>query len=264
MFAIARKTLFEKRWSLVAWTLGAMAMVWLTMILYPSFSQSDQIDQFLKSLPSQMQGLMGNVTDFRRLGGYIDGVVFSTRMPMITVPMAIIFGIGSTAADEERGTMSTLLAQPVTRSRVLWEKFAALAVSIFIVHIGILIGLLLALLTIGYSYSFGLLAAVTFGCFLLTMVFGALTFGMGAALGSKGVVAAVASAAALLSLLVQTLAPSVKSLQHIQKFSPFYYYSTPNIASNGLDWSYVALQIIGVAVFALVGWGIFRHRDIEV
>lgn len=264
MFAIVRKTIFEKRFSLLAWSLGALFMVWLTLIFYPSFSQGDQLNDLVKSLPPQLQGLVGNANDFKTLGGYIDSVVFNLRVPLVTVTMAILFGISLTAADEEQGTLSTLLAQPVSRARVLWEKFIALAVCVFIVHIGVFLGIIVALLTIGYTYNVMLLAAITVGSYMLAMIFGTLSFTLGAVFGKKGLASTIASSLALLAFLLQSLAPSVKSLQDVQKVSPFYYFVSPGIASNGLDWAFVALQTFVVLLLAIVAWAVFRHRDVEV
>ncbi len=264
MFAIVRKIIFEKRFSLLAWSIGAMAMVWLTLIFYPSFSQGDQLDQLVKSLPPQLRGLVGNASDFKTLGGYMDTVIFNLRVPLVTVTMAILFGISLTAADEEQGTMSTLLAQPVSRSRVAWEKFVALTVCVGIVHVGVLCGLGAALLSIGDTYNIGLLLAITFGSFLLAMVFGSLAFGLGLAWGKKGRASAIVASVAMLAFVLQSLAPSVKSLEQVQKVSPFYYYVSPGIAANGLDWSFVYLQILLILTLGCIGWGIFRHRDVEV
>lgn len=264
MLAIVRKTIYEKRFSLLAWAIGAGFMVWVTLIFYPSFSQSDQLSNLIKSLPPKLQGIVGNANDFKTLGGYIDSVIFNLRVPMVTVTMAILFGIMLSAGDEEQGTMSTLLAQPVTRARVLWQKFWALVIGIAAVHIGIFLGLIVALLTIGYSYSIGLLVAVTFGSFLLSMLFGVLAFGLGLVFGKKGLASTLAVTVTFLTFLLQSLAPSVKSLQHIQKISPFYYYAAPETASHGLDWSFVSLQLLIIGVCMMIAWAVFRHRDIEV
>lgn len=262
MVAILRTFLYEKRYVLLAWTLGALLMVWVTMIFFPSFSRG-QLNQALHSLPPQLQSLVGTA-DFSTIGGYIDGIVFNLRVPLLTIVMAIIFAIGLTAGDEERGTLATLLAQPVSRGQVLWQKYVALTVSVLILHVAILIGLVLSLLAIGDSYSFGLLAAVTFGCFLLTMVFGSLAFLLGIATGKKSLSTGIVSVLAFASLIFDTMAPSVHAMQTAEKFLPYYYFTSPNIAANGLDWSYVIVQLFILAAMVVLGWSVFRHRDVEV
>ncbi len=264
MFAIVRKSLFEKRFAILAWAIGAAFMVWLTMIFYPSFSQGGQFGDLLKTLPPQLQGLVGKAADYKTMGGYIDTIVFNLRVPMVTIVMAIIFGIGLSAGEEEQGLLSTQLAQPVSRGRVMWEKFVALISSIFLVHIGVLAGLLLSLVSIGETYGLDKLISVVFGCFLISTLFGALAFGLGCLTGKRGISTAIVSIVAFGGFLIDSMAPSVSALQHFQKFSPYYYYSSPSLAVNGVDWSYIAVQLIAIGTIMAIAWSLFRHRDIAI
>lgn len=264
MGAIIWKTLYEKRFSIVAWSIGAAAMVWLTMIFYPSFSQGDQLADLVKAMPPQLQSLVGEASSYKTIGGYLDTVVFNLRIPMVVITMAIIFGISLSAGDEEKGILATLLAQPVSRSRALFEKLAALLMSIFIVHIGVLLGIVLSLLSIGDWYSFDKQLAITFGSFLIASVFGVLAFALGIVLGKKGIASAVVATVAFGAFLIDSMAPSVSMLESVQKFSPYYYYSSAELAVNGVDWSYVAIQMLMIILFVSVAWSVFRHRDIEV
>lgn len=263
MFAIVRTSLYQRRWSLLAWTLGALFMVWLTLIFYPSFTKDDSLSQLMQSLPQQLRGLVGT-DNFKTVGGYLDTVVFNLRVPMVVVTMAIIFGINLTSGSEDRGTLSTLLAQSVSRSRVFAEKFIALVISISVVHVGVFVGIWAALATIHYSYSLSSSIAITFTSFMLAVACGGLAFALGALSGKKGLSSGLATIIVFGSYLINSLAPSVASLNGAQKFTLFYYYTQPAAASNGVDWSYAAiLALVTVAVLA-VGWAMFRHRDIEV
>ncbi|MGF7228676.1 MAG: ABC transporter permease subunit [Candidatus Saccharibacteria bacterium] len=264
MFAIVRKTLFEKRFAILGWSIGAAFMVWLTMIFYPSFSQGNQLSDLIQSLPPQLQGLVGKAADYKTIGGYVDTVVFNLRVPLVTIIMAITFGISISAGDEEQGVLSTLLAQPVSRTRVLAEKLAALVTSIFVVHAAVLTGLLLSLVGIGESYSFDKLLSVTFGCFVLSLLFGVLAFGLGCLTGRRNLSMGIVSIVAFGSFLIDSMASSVAGLSTVQKFLPFYYYTTPSLAVNGVDWSYIFIQAVAIAAIIGVAWAWFRHRDIAV
>jgi len=263
MFAIVRTSLYQRRWSLLAWSLGALSMVWLTLIFYPSFTKDDSLSQLMQSLPEQLRGLVG-ADNFKTVGGYLDTVVFNLRVPMVVVTMAIIFGINLTSGSEDRGTLSTLLAQSVSRTRVLTEKFIALIVSIAVVHVGVFAGIWAALATIHYSYSLNKSIAVTFTSFMLAVSCGAVAFALGALSGKKGLSSGLATIIVFGSYLINSLAPSVASLNGAQKFTLFYYYTQPSAASNGVDWSYTAILGIVTAAVVFVGWAMFRHRDIEV
>jgi len=89
-----------------------------------------------------------------------------------------------------------------------------------------------------------------------------LAYGIGCFTGKKGLSTAIVSVVAFGGFLIDSMAPSVEMLQHIQKLSPYYYYSSPSLAVNGIDWVYAALQMIIMAAILLVGWSLFRHRDI--
>lgn len=262
--AIIRNVIFQKRYSILGWAIGASFMVWLTMILYPSFSQGDQMQQLLNSLPPQLRSLVGDTVSYKTIGGYLDTIVFNLRVPMVVITMAIIFGIGLSAGDEERGTLSTLLAQPVSRTRVYAEKALALLGAILLVHVGVLLGIMVSLVSIGDWYSIDKQIAISFGSFLISAIFGALAFTLGALTGKKGISSAIAAAVAFGAFLIDSMAPSVNVLEHIQKFSPYYYYSNASLAVNGVDWSYAALQVLIIVALLTIGWSVFRHRDIEV
>lgn len=264
MFAIVRTSLYQRRWSLLAWGLGALAMVWLTLIFYPSFTKDDSLNQLLQSMPQQLRGLVGNANSYKTIDGYLDTVVFNLRVPMVVVTMAILYGINLTSASEERGTMSTLLAQSVSRGRVLTEKFIALVVSIFVVHIGVFAGIWVALFTIHDTFSVSRSLAITFTSFMLAVSCGAVAFALGVITGKKGISSGLATVIIFGSYLVNSLAPSVASLEGVQKLTLFYYYTQPSAATNGVDWSYTAVLALVTAVLIFMGWAIFRHRDVEV
>lgn len=264
MLAILGKTLFQKRIAILAWAVGAILMVWLVLVFYPSFSEGDALKDLAESLPPSLQPLIGDPANLKTVGGYIDAQVMQLRIPMITIVMAIIFGIGLSAADEERGTLATLLAQPVSRTRVFLEKYLALVVSVLLVHVGVLVGIIGTLAMINESYSFSLLLQAVFSCFVLTMVFGTLAFAIGFFTGKRGLATAIASVAAFGSLLVDSLAPSVATLQDVEKWLPYYYYTNPSTVLHGIDWTAIAFHLLWIGIALLLGWAIFRHRDVEV
>ena len=264
MFAILWKTLYQKRIAILVWAVGVVAMVWLVLVFYPSFSEGDALEDLAKTLPPSLQSLIGDPANLKTIGGYIDAQVMQLRIPMVTIVMAIIFGIGLSAGDEERGTLATVLAQPVTRTRVFLEKYTALIVSVAVVHFAMFGSILATLAMIGENYSAGLIGQAIFSCFILTMVFGTLAFSIGFLTGKRGLATAIASVAAFGGLLIDSLAPSVAALQDVEKWLPYYYYTNPSVVLHGIDWVAIAFHMLWISIALLLGWAIFRHRDIEV
>lgn len=263
MFAIVAKVLYEKRFGLLGWSLGAAALAWFSIIFYPAISEGNTYQELTRALPPQLQAFVGDAMTFKTIGGYLDTQVFGLRMPMITLTLAIIMGIYLSAGDEERGTMATLLAQPVSRTRVLFEKYIALKVYLLIVHIGLLAGIQAVLWIIDEPYALSRLLALVFGCYVISLLFGTLAFSLGLITGRKNVAAASTAVVAIGSYVITSMAPTVAALQTVQKTLPFYYYVEPRTGINGVDWMAIGVQIIFMLVFLAIAWVIFRHRDIQ-
>jgi ABC-2 type transport system permease protein len=263
MFAIITKVLYQKRFGILGWTLGAITLAWVSLLFYPAISAGNSLEQLSQSLPPQLQSFMGDLLSFKTVGGYLDTQIFGLRMPMITVVLAIILGLYLSAGDEERGTMATLLAQPISRTKVLFAKFAALKLYLVIVHVGLLCGVQLALWSIHEDYSFVRLIELVFGCYVVSLVFGAMAFSLGLITGRKGLAAGVTATVALGSYIITSMAQAATGLQTVQKFLPFYYYTEPKIGINGLDWSYIGVQVLFILALLAIAWAVFKHRDLQ-
>lgn len=255
------KTMYEKRWTLFAWSVALFAMTLLTMSFYPYFKNSG-FEQIVSQAPKSLQGVLGQAANYKSVPGYVDQQIFALRMPLLTIIMAVTLFVGVGVADEDKGTLETLLAQPVTRSSVFWQKYAAGAILLAIAHLFIILGVMASYPFIhGSMNSINLLAA-TFGCWLLTMAFATVTYAFGAATGKRGLTIGIASALAFFGYLISSLAPAVEKLSRLQKLTPFYYYNTPPIGMNGLRLAHVGLFVGFCALLCLVSMVIFRNRDL--
>ena len=259
--SIFGKTVYEKRWIILAWFGGLAFMGFLTMFFFPYLKNS--FGAISNSIPKSLEAVLGNASSYQTVRGYVSEQIFALRMPLISLIMSISIFIGLSGGDEERGTLETLLAQPVSRAKVFWQKFAAGGAITALASVGIWLGVVLSFPFIHGSMSLWNLALATFACWLVSLAFGALAYGFGAAIGAKGAAIGIVSAFAFLSYLVTSLAPSVNKLQQAQKASLLYYYNTPSVTLNGLHIANI-LVLIGVCVVAcLVSLLIFTHRDLR-
>lgn len=259
--SIFSKTFYEKRWVMVAWFVGMMFMAWLTMIFYPVLKTS--FGTTLSNIPQSLQTVLGNANSYKTVPGYVSTQIFALRMPMFALVMAISIFIGLSAGDEERGTLESLLAQPVSRAQVFWHKFGAGAALTAVASVGIWLGVVASFPFIHGTMSLWDLALASFACWLVGLAFGAITYGLGALLGRKGLAIGIASALAFFSYLLTSLAPSVDKLQQVQKVSLFYYYNTPEVATNGLRLTNILVLLAVIIIFCVLGLFVFRHRDLR-
>lgn len=255
------KSLYEKRWMMLGWSIGVIAMSLLMMGFYHSFSAGG-FDQTLKNLPKSFQGLVGNLESLKTVPGYVGQQVFALRIPLLTLIMGIMLFSGLLAGDEGEGTLQTLLTQPVSRLRVFAQKYAAAMLVSFVICASAIIGVLLGLLFIHEHMDFGLLWQAVIGVWLLTLLWGTLGFGLGAITGKRGLAGSITGLFTFSAYLITSFAPSVAGLSTLDRFSPFHYYNNPAIAQYGLRATNVAAMLAVTVVLLIISAVIFIKRDI--
>jgi ABC-2 type transport system permease protein len=256
------KTLYEKRMATFFWSLGMFLMVLLTMSVYPSFAQDGGLSDALANVPEALKGLIGDLAAQKTIGGFIDQQIFAFRMPLFMIIFSIILFNSLIAGDESEGTLQTLLVQPISRLRALFEKLLAGLVLVAAASIATMTGVLAGLLMVGEIFNFGHLLAATFNLWLLAACFGILALTIGAISGKKGIASGLTSIFAFANYFITSLAPSVKTLQPFKKFTLIHYYSSPQVAMNGLDVGKAIVLIVFCAVLVLAAAVIFNKRDI--
>ncbi|MEO8785355.1 MAG: ABC transporter permease subunit [Candidatus Saccharimonadales bacterium] len=256
------KTIYDKRWFLLAWCIGLALMAFVTMAFFPYFKNAG-FDQVINGLPKSLQGFLGQAASYKTVPGYVDEQIFAMRMPMLTLIMVIVLYIGIGVGDENRGTLETLLSQPVSRQQVYWQRFWAGCLITGLACLAIGLGVWLSFPTIHGSMSISRLLQACLACWLLTMVFGALTYAVGAISGKRSLTIGLASIVAFASYLVSSMAPAVHKLAAAQKFTVFYYYDKPTVALHGLRTTNLAVMVVTILVLASAGALVFQHRDLQ-
>jgi ABC-2 type transport system permease protein len=259
--SIFGKTFYEKRWTIAAWALGLFAMTFFTMIFYPYLKNSG-FEEVVANAPKSLQNLLGNAANYKTVVGYVDQQIFALRLPMMGMIMAITIFVGIGVGDEDRGTLETLLALPVSRTKAFWQKFAAGAALTAAASVGIFIGVAASFPVIHGSMNYWNLAQATFGCWLISLAFGTLAYALGAATGKRGLTIGITSGVAFISYMVSSLAPAVDKLSVAQKFTPFYYYNIPAIAQHGLKATNLLVLGGSIALMLLLSLLFFRNRDL--
>ncbi|HSX27259.1 MAG TPA: ABC transporter permease subunit [Patescibacteria group bacterium] len=253
------KTIHEKRWTIVFWSIGVIAMCLLMMGFYHSFT--DFADA-LKNLPKSFQNLIGDTASLKTVPGYISQQVFALRIPLLTLIMGIILFTSLLAGDEGDGTLQTLLAQPVSRLRIYTEKLLAGFVISLVICSAAILGILIGLVLIHEHMGLLRLVQAVIGAWLLVILFGSIGFALGAITGKRGLAGSVTGLFTFVSYLITSFTPNVSGLRTVDKFSPFHYYNNPAITLHGLKGSNV-LVMLAVTVTLLTFAGVvFIKRDI--
>lgn len=262
---IALKSLRDVRRSFVWWSLGLVGFVALIMSVYPTVKSNPSLNKLAEDYPEALKAFIGfgGQVDYASAAGYLGIELFSLMVPLLLLVAAIGTGAGSIAGEEERGTLELLLANPVSRTRLVLEKSVALALEVAGLGVVLWLALWIGALSVGMDISAGRLAAATLGAVLLALAYGAIAVLLGAATGRRAVAIGLTAAAAVAAYLVNGLAPLVDALEVPQKLSPFYHYATGDPLRRGISVSHLAV-LAGIAVGATaLAPVLFSRRDVS-
>ncbi|MCP4224459.1 MAG: ABC transporter permease subunit [Actinomycetia bacterium] len=265
--SIFTKSLWDRRRSTGWWALGMVALAGVTVAVFPSIrNDTESFQNLFDSMPEGLMTMFGaddSATLFTATG-LINSRIYAGIGPAILAVFGIGLGTAAVAGEEERGTLDLLLAQPVARTRLILEKFAAIVVATVVICASI--GLTLSVLNplVDLELEAVNLVAANLGLGLLTLVFSSLALAIGAVTGNRGLTIGVSATTTVFAFFVNGLAPLVDSLSWTQKLSPFFWLQGPNRLANGFSPGY-SLLMVGVIVILLATsiWG-FNRRDVGV
>jgi ABC-2 type transport system permease protein len=258
------KTLRDARRAIGWWSVGLIAMTALMVAVYPSVRDNPDLNKMVEDYPDAFKaflGLGGNV-DYTSAIGYLNSELFAFMVPLLLLLAAIGAGARATAGEEERGTLDLLLANPISRRRLVIEKLAALAAEIAILGFVLWLALVVGVEAIGMNVSTGHLAAATFAAALLAFAFGAIALFLGAALGHRGAAIGIAAAAAVAAYLLSSLAELVGFLKPLRVASPFYHYASNDALRAGLAVEHIGFLLLLAAAAVAAALSAFERRDL--
>jgi ABC-2 type transport system permease protein len=263
MNSLFSKTLHDKRLFVFGWSLALAFMSFLMIIFYPAFHQEGSLDELVKNLPLALQGLVGDLGNLKEMSTYVGSQLFDIRIPIFISILSIILGLGLTVNEEDKGQMRTLLSTPLSRTRIVLEKWLALGAITFIAVASSATGIYLGLFFIHESIAASTVLRLLGMTWLLCVSLATLVFSVGLASGKRGLTIVVGVIVAIGSFLLTTFARSVDWLQGYEKFSLLHYFPATDIAKNGIHLSDVLVLTTVPFVALLVAWLCFRRRDVS-
>ncbi len=260
---VLTKTLYDQRRSLVAWSVALVLLVAMYVAVWPSVRDQPTMSDFLAQMPDAFRSLFAaSGADMSTAVGYVQIELMSFMGPIVVLIYAIGAAASGLAGEEDRHTMDSLLANPVSRARVVLDKGAAMVLGTLLLVIVMGLALLLEGRLTDLTLPAGHVAAAMLHLALLGVVFGALALALSAATGSLTVSRSVPVVVAVVAYVLNGLAPLVGWLEPLQRLSPFYQYIGHDPLRTGVAAGSVAVSVLTVAVLAVVGVLGFRRRDV--
>ena len=261
---VTRMALREQRRSLVGWVVGWVALTGLYVATWPSIRENaDRYEQIFEDLPGPLRDAFGGASAYSTPEGYLTVEVLSVTGPLLVVLLAVLVGARGIAGAEDDGTLDLLLAQPVSRRRVVVEQALTLVASLAVV----LAAFAAAVLVVGPLVDLGLpVSRVAGACVLLGLVgldFGALALLLGAATGRVGVARAAPAVTAVLLYTVHALRTSVSLFDDLSWASPFSVLLDADPLARPLGAGAVLHLLLPAVALLLLALAAFDRRDVR-
>jgi ABC-2 type transport system permease protein len=261
--SVVGKTLRDQWRALLAWAVSLALLVAMYAAIWPSVRSQPSMDDFLDQMPEAFRSLFAaSGADMSTPVGYVQVELLSLMGPVLLLLYTVTAGAASIAGEEDRHTMDLLLANPVSRSRVVLEKLAALVFGTLFLTAVTAVALLGEGALVGMDLPAGQVVAAMIHLGLLGLVFGALALAVGGLTGHAALSRAVPGVVAVLAYVVNGLGPIVSWLKPFRKLSPFYQYLGHDPLRNGLCGTSLVIAVGTVAVLAVVAVVGFRRRDV--
>ncbi len=257
MFSVFWRSARDQRWQVIGFSAALALMAMLDMFIWPAYR--DTLQNF--EIPPALQAIVGVELQIGTPAGFLSAEYYSWITILLIVYVAIE-GTGAIAGEESAGTMDLLLAQPVSRSRVVLEKALATVVGSATVIAAGYAGFAVAKPFVSMDVGWGDLAAAQANLLPITLFFYALSLLASAISPSRALAAAAVVALATAAYFVNALSSGIDLLRPLRFATPFYYYGSGLPLVDGINVWHVAM-LLGLAAmclaFTLVS---FSRRDI--
>jgi ABC-2 type transport system permease protein len=167
--SIFTKTIYEKRWGLFWWSFAMFAFTLMIVLMFPVFQ--DSFAQQMDAIPESLKSIVGEASDYSRIEGFLE-LQMLMQMVFLTFIYAIILFAGLIAGDESDGKLQSLLVQPVSRTKVYFQKMFAGITLLIGVSLAMLLAAVVGAAMIGETLSLRYLAEGVTAQLIVSLVLG--------------------------------------------------------------------------------------------
>ncbi len=269
MLAVFWRTIKDRKYTILAYFLAAVLFLWMYVSLFPFIQeQAEELKKALDVYPEsfmQAFGIENQQLLFEKLDNFLAAEYYSFIWPIMVIALLISLGGYSIAGEVEKGTMETLLAQPISRVKLFFEKYLA-GLFIFIIFVIVSVFAVVPLAeayNIDYQFNHYITVAI------LGFMFGLAIFSIASLLSAifseKGKAYFITAGIIIVMYVLNIMATLKESLADLKYFSFFYYYDySKALFDNQIDdlafWVFLGVSVVCTAL--AVFW--FSKRDISV
>jgi ABC-2 type transport system permease protein len=262
MFEITRYESRKRVKGAYLMTVGFILLAGLYIGLFPSFAESGvDFETYIESLPEGFQNMFA--TELTTIEGFLAVELYQFLWLLLFGIYLAYSGGGLVAADVERGRLDLLLATPVSRARILAEKYLSLLVPIVLANLVLPLAIWGGVRVIDETIS----AADLFAAHLLSIPYLLVCASLGLVLSvvfDRADIAQRGGIAAVFGLFLVDAVTVDTDYEWLGTLSPSRYYDPGDVLIEGTYDLTGALVLFAAALLLLlVSTAYFQRRDIS-
>ncbi len=247
---------------LLVWTAAIAFLLCTSIVIYPQMTSqmNDMGDMF-----SEMGGFSAafgmDKVNFGEFSGYF-AVECGNVLGLGGAFFAALLGISALAKEEHDRTAEFLLTHPVSRTYVVAQKLAAVAVEVLILNAVVILAAVLSSLAIGEKIDAKLFVTLFSGYILMQLEIACVMFGISAFLrgGGLGVGLGITFVLYFMSIL-SNLTERAEFLRYITPFS--YADGTAIVSSGRIEVKYLIPGLVFAAAGVAAAFVKYGKKDIH-
>lgn len=264
---IFRFSLKDERIWLLLWGMGVVVVVSFVVFLYPLYPFLGEMLKSFADKTSMSKGFIGLYAPLMRGRSYFDlwlCMEFFGYFGVLVGFYPAIYATSAISGEVERKTMEMLLAQPVSRQRVLLEKFTALMLNLLVLcAVGYLALVGAAALWVKEEASFREYFYVFLNNYFLLFALAGFSFFCATLLNEQRAALGLCVAVILVSFILNRGLSAAGVALWLARLTPFYYAEATKILTFGqINWGDNFILAGVGAVFFCAAAVVFQRKDI--
>lgn len=262
MLELARYEARRKLRGVVYLSVGLSLFATMYVATFPSVTGDLDLDQFIDQMPDIFKELF-NLATLNTIEGFLAAELYSLGWTLL-LGMYLAYSAATLVAEDiDRERMDILLSMPLSRRRVVAEKFASLLVPIVVVNLVLPVVVYAGTLAVGFPIDPVNLAVVH----LLSVPYLLCCAGLGLVLSvlvSRATLAQRGALVAIFALFLFESLVTVAGQDWLGYIAPMRYYNpTAVLVEGSYDFLGAGIALAGAAVLLALSAAYFTRRDIE-
>lgn len=259
--AVLKNELKQGRNTFFIWTLVIAFMLAVCVLIFPEMEgQMSEISGMFADMGSFSAAFGMDRINFGEFAGFF-GVECGNILGLGGAFFAALSGISALAKEEKEQTAEFLLTHPVSRKKIVLQKWCAVFIQIIALNLVVIGTTVLSAFMIGESLDKKTFALLFLAYFILQIEVLAICFGISAFISRNGL--GIGLGIAVLFYFLNIISNLTEDARFLKYITPFGYTDGADIIANGsIEVKYLSVGLMLMIIGILAAFWKYEKKDI--